>query len=77
MNRNKLVAFWSKKEKDFLFRYPSSPDGHLLYGLLCADRQRYDYIDKTVVFDPSFVKELERRGYDTTTLRFSVEKRKP
>jgi hypothetical protein len=73
MTRNKLVVFWSKREDDFLIRYPRSPDGHLAYGHFCAERQRYDYTTRGPVFDPSFVQELEHRGYDVKTLRFSVE----
>jgi hypothetical protein len=52
-----LKANWSKRERDVMIHYPRSPDGHWLAG----------------VFDKSFVDELDRRGYDVTTLRFSVK----
>jgi hypothetical protein len=78
MNRNKLVVFWSKREQDFLFRYPRSADGHLAYGAFCGERMRFAPGQTPPFdFDPSFVKELETRGYDLTTLRFSVERKKP
>lgn len=78
MNRNKLVVFWSKREQDFLIRYPRSCDGSLAYGHFCAKRlRRAPGETPPWDFDPSFVKELEARGYDTQTLRFSVERRKP
>jgi hypothetical protein len=81
---DKLVVFWSKREKDFLFRFPRSADGHYVNSVFCSDRPRVLYTraeredngGSPVAYDPSFVKELERRGYDTTTLRFSVQRRK-
>lgn len=61
-----LYAFWSKKEKDIMYCYPGSKsDGHLLNKF----------------FSPSFgggadlIDELERRGYDPTTFRFSIKKK--
>jgi hypothetical protein len=77
VNRNKLVVFWSRREQDFLIRFPRSADGHLAYGMFCGDRlRRAPGENPPWDFDLSFVKELERRGYDLTTLRFSIE-RKP
>lgn len=80
MKRDKLVVFWSKREKDFLIRYPRSCDGHLAYGVFCSERRRPNYQRNAEnptpwEWDPSFVKELEARGYDTTTLRFSVQRK--
>lgn len=66
MNANKLVVFWSKREQDFLVRYPRSADGHLANSALLADTNR--------TFEGSFVQQLKDRGYDLTTLRFSVER---
>lgn len=71
-----LSARWSKREKDLAFHWPASkPDGHLLYNVFCGNRWRPDWEGMRVsgAFDPSFVKELEARGYDITTLRFSVK----
>lgn len=73
-----LSVRWSKREGDLLFSHPAyAADGHLLYGTLCADRWRPDWDGGDVrgLRDPSFVKELEARGYDITTLRFSVRYR--
>ncbi len=67
-----LMAYYGKlpnEAPDFIFSRGDGvgkPDGHLLYNLLC-----YRSLDR----DVSFVEELERRGYDTTTLRFSVRKK--
>lgn len=60
---DKLTARWSKRENDILFHYPSSPDGHLLCGALAGFGVK------------DLHKELERRGYDLTTLRFSIAKK--
>jgi hypothetical protein len=69
---NTLSAKWSKKEKDVMFHYPSKPDGHYLYGAL--SRPRYDYDGKPT---PSIIDELKSRGYDVTTLLFSICKNEP
>ena len=74
MKRDKLVVFWSKREKDFLIRYPRSCDGHFAAYLFTAERPRGH--GATLTFDKSAIADLEERGYDTKTLRFSVERRK-
>lgn len=60
-------------------------DGGLLSHVLEGKRPRANFdLDRTkpfsifdaVVYDPSLVKELEARGYDITTLQFSVQKKK-
>lgn len=58
---DKLRAYWSKKERDVMLHWPAGThtkcDGSYLSG----------------VFDKAFQKEMERRGYDLTTLKFSIE----
>jgi hypothetical protein len=63
---NSLIVKWSKKERDLLIGGPRSCDRHLThYALNCVPGVvKHD--------DLSFVAELEKRGYDITTLRFSV-----
>lgn len=74
-NDNTLRASWSKKEKDIVFGWPSGPstksDGHYLYGAM--SRERFRPFEQKM--DPSFLKELESRGYDLSTLRFSICKK--
>ena len=65
MKPGRLLASWSAREKDFKFQFPSKPDGHWLYWLLCV--QQHD--GRTVV------QELEARGYDVKSIRFQVDKR--
>lgn len=62
-----LGARWSKKENDLIFDFPSKPDGALLYYALT--------FTKTLSGDKTLVEELTARGYDITTLRFTIERR--
>lgn len=62
--RDRLVYRWNKKENDFVIHYPSKPDGHLLHGFFAGHCDAKE-----------FIRELEARGYDLTTLVFSVERR--
>lgn len=73
-----LKAQWGKLSRydkpDFIFDWGEGigkPDGHLLYGLLCCERLYKNY-DAPEGPKRTFIEELEARGYDTTTLRFSV-----
>lgn len=63
-----LKARWSKRENDVLIDFPNKPDGGFLQGWLVHARDRI-YPDK------SFLKLLEERGYDLTTLKFSIKKK--
>ena len=54
-----LRAYWSKKEWDVMIDTPTGPSGHWLASVFCKE----------------FLKELDERGYDKTTLRFSVKQR--
>ncbi len=68
-----LTAYWGREEgsrsgsKDLIFGSPNRPDGHLLYWALTG----LEVCDKS-----SLVKELEARGYDITTLQFSIRRKK-
>jgi hypothetical protein len=79
--KNQLKAQWGKlphESPDLIFSNgegTSSADRSLLYYMFCSDRQRWDYEKNGMAFDPSFVKELENRGYDIKTLKFSIQKK--
>jgi hypothetical protein len=65
-----LVAWWSPKEQDVEFCYPRRADGHLLHGFFSYAKVGHD--------GEPLLKELEARGYDLRTIRFSVSlKEKP
>lgn len=66
---SRLRASWSKREKDIVFHYPSKPDGHLLHDF-------FSYA-KLAGAGKSLLEELEARGYDLATLKFSIERKTP
>jgi hypothetical protein len=47
-------------------------DGHLLYSVLCAEWFWWDGKKQ-----PPLIDELRTRGYDITTLKFSIKKKEP
>jgi hypothetical protein len=67
-----LIVQWSRREKDLLIGGPNGPDRHLLHAALnCTPIGSEGQID-------CLTKELERRGYDLSTLRFYCKRtRKP
>lgn len=68
--KKKLTLKWSKKEKDLICHYPNSQDGGLIFDAFTGEK----YHRLSDEWSKSFVKELEERGYDITTLKFSIEK---
>lgn len=77
-NQNKLSLTYDKRQKDFVVNYPRKPDGYLILYHLLNDILRFD-LNKSLNKDKSpyniynFKKELEDRGYDLKTLKFSIE----
>ena len=72
-----LCAYWSKREKDIILAGPNGPDRHLLHYVLNCEHPRPHVLGEPW-FDAAFTKELEKRGYDLTTLKFSIKRtRKP
>ena len=59
----RVRVYWSKPEKDLAVAWDQEAGGanpRYILGL----------------FDTAVTEELERRGYDITTLRFSIKKKK-
>lgn len=84
-----LKAQWGKAETyedpDLCYAWGAgirTCDGRLLHSALTQKWSRTNY-DAPLgsprfmwsVYDPSFVEELESRGYDLTTLKFSIQKK--
>jgi hypothetical protein len=70
-----LSAWWSKKESDVMFEWKepaNRQDSRLLYLHMATPRP-------SIVVRGGWMKslcdELEERGYDLTTLRFSIRKK--
>lgn len=66
VEKKKLTIKWSKREKDLMFNYPSKPDGHLMHNA-------FSYTPTSS--GKSLIEELTARGYDITTIKFSIERR--
>lgn len=65
MTKKKLRVSWSKREQDLMFHFPTRKcDGALLYHALNTTE---------VHQGRSLVEELEARGYDISTLKFSIK----
>jgi hypothetical protein len=74
---NELWVNWSKREHDIQAHYPRSCDGNLLLNFFCTERLHYSIKQiGAVETGKSLIKELEERGYDITTLKFSIKKKK-
>ena len=50
-------------------------DRALVMHAFCSTRQRTDLTTLKPTWDDSFIDELEKRGYDLDTLRFSIDKK--
>ena len=77
-NERKLSLIWDKRKKDFIAKYPRRCDGALIANKLVGDCLLFD-LDKALAdiklcFKVENLKEeLEKRGYDLTTIKFSIE----
>ena len=58
--KDKLRAYWSKRENDIMLHWPAGvgtkSDAHWLSG----------------IFNDKFIEAITSRGYDPTTIRFEV-----
>jgi hypothetical protein len=78
-----LKVYWSKKENDFLIQYPRRCDGSfiqfkLFYRQMIFDLIKYNTETKSnsrilpYEKEEDFIEELEKRGYDKTTMKFEI-----
>ena len=66
-----LKIKWSKKENDLLYYYPRKSDGGVLHDF-------FEYLTSKATCDGqerTLRNELIARGYDITTLKFSIKKK--
>ena len=64
---NKLRVYWSKREDDIIFYHPKwKVDSRLLLHYFCYAKHNFGSGETTLV------EELERRGFDIETLKFSI-----
>lgn len=65
------VCFWAGPGCD-------RSDARLMHYALCTERMCMNFDSNRQMdykFDPSLIKELESRGYDLSTLKFSIQKK--
>jgi hypothetical protein len=80
-NENKLSLIYDKRQKDFVVKYPRRCDGALILHNIINEQLLWD-LEKALKRErfcfrsESLKDELERRGYDLTTLKFSIELKK-
>jgi hypothetical protein len=80
-NENKLSLIYDKRQNDFVTKFPRSCDGALIMHTLLSDILRYSWEKEYKQQKPAYnvfnlKEELESRGYDLTTLKFSIELKK-
>ena len=64
---------------DFLVLYGNDVpqcDRSLVMNLFTSEYMGFDYAKRMPTFDSSFIDELKKRGYDTSTIKFSIERLK-
>lgn len=75
-DKRELRVVWSAREMDLMFHRVRGPDGSLAQTVLCSNPCHGPSLLNPN--DPEalpFTAELERRGYDLTTLKFSIQLR--
>lgn len=73
VDENTLSVKWNKKDNDHMINYPRSCDGHLIHDYLFTEQ--FNSPLRSGEMKPSLVKELEKRGYDLTTLKFQIKRK--
>jgi hypothetical protein len=64
---------------DFIVLYGNDVprcDRALVMNLFTSKFMGFDYAKRKPTFDDSFIDELKSRGYDTSTIKFSIERLK-
>ena len=77
--KDKLQINYNKRQKDFIISYPRKCDAHLIHHFILSDVLKWTGTieGKDRPYDVFNLKEeLEKRGYDITTLKFSIELKK-
>lgn len=77
-NKRKLSVIYDKRQKDYVVKYPRRCDGALVIHHLVGDILKYKIPDEENKYPynwikDNFIEELEKRGYDITTFKFSIE----
>jgi hypothetical protein len=72
----KLVATWHKRCRDIVFMTPVKADGVALWSAIGCDRTRPSVASfPGFEIERSLIADLDARGYDPKTLKFSISKK--
>jgi hypothetical protein len=73
---DELKGCWAKFDgtPDFVVSASRKCDGNLLHYAIATTKMKYDKVKETFVEEKSLLQELEERGYDLSTLKFSIKK---
>lgn len=72
MSKHHLELFYSKKDITVKWKDPAHrEDMNLLFLYMCQPRNVFASTKQ----DPSLIEELESRGYDISTIKFSISKK--
>ncbi len=75
---NTLLVRWDEKQQDFKVWFPNKCDGGFIMGVFCNNQICEDCRKKIKFAGASretLIEELESRGYDPKTLRFTIKKK--
>ena len=70
---NKLSLIWDKRQKDFVVKYPRRCDGNLIMNTIINDILKFNAMNRNFYNKFNLKEELEKRGYDLTTLKFEIK----
>jgi hypothetical protein len=73
---NTFYAYWSKKERAIIYHHPTRAADGGLVSFVFENESGFCWSGADG-YEKTFLKELEKRGYDLTTLRFSIMKKAP
>lgn len=74
-----LFVRWDNKEQDFKVWFPNKCDGGFILGVFCNGNRCpkcWERVDPCGASCENVIDELEKRGYDPTTIRFSIKKKR-
>lgn len=73
------MAYWSKRENDLMFDWGdgvAKQSAGMLQSKTCHREHNFNRLTKDEPVEwPSLLEELEARGFDLTTLKFSIQKK--
>lgn len=76
--KDKITLSYNKAQKDFVVAYPRKADGnlvmsHIINNILAFSLEKQSKHEFYAFNTFNLKEELENRGYDITTLKFSIE----